>query len=450
MLKLNYSDLFIDVLYKLTQQEQPETVILQAKKCLLDYIGVTIAGSVLLNTQIERYLEYSKPDNGSSSIIGYKQKVSSHTAALVNGMSAHVAELDDGHRFCAVHPGAPVISALLSVVEYEKITGKALLTGIIVGYEASIRLASAIQPSHKQKGYHVSGTCGTIGVALGIAAALGYSKEQMKGTLAAAATSASGLLALIDDGSELKPYNIARAAVDGLMAAYIGRAGFTGPDDVLGGKRGFLTVMSDKADMSYLSNDKNNSMEIGGIYVKLYAACRHIHPAIEAALKIRKQNVIEVQDIIAIHITTYHIAVHGHDHKIIRGIGSAKMSIPYCVAAALVLDNVGINAFLPENIDNPKILSLFEKIYIKEDDGLSALVPKKRAAIVEIITENDKYSERVDYPKGEPENPVSMDELKEKFYSLALFGHKTKHEAKKIAETILNIETKLESLFSLL
>jgi 2-methylcitrate dehydratase PrpD len=77
-------------------------------------------------------------------------------------------------------------------------------------------------------------------------------------------------------------------------------------------------------------------------------------------------------------------------------------------------------------------------------------VPKKRAAIVEIIMGSDRYSERVDYPKGEPENPVSMDELEEKFYSLALFGHKTKPEAKKIVETILNIETKLETLFLLL
>jgi 2-methylcitrate dehydratase PrpD len=449
-LKLNSSDLFIDTLYTLAQQEQSETVVLQAKKCLLDYIGVTIAGSVMLNTQIEQYLENSNQDAGKVSVIGFKQKVSSYTAALINGMSAHVAELDDGHRFSAIHPGAPVISALLSVAEYEKITGKALLTGIIVGYEASIRLASAIQPSHKQKGYHVSGTCGTIGAALGIAAALGYSRKQMKGTLAAAATSASGLLVLNDDGSELKPYTIARATVDGVMAAYIGRVGFTGPDDVLGGKRGsFLTVMSDQADISYLS-DKNSGMGIEGIYVKPYAACRHSHPAIEAALKIKRQHAIVAQEIIAIHITTYHAAVYGHDHKIIRGIGSAKMSIPYGVAAALVLDDVGINAFLPENIDNPKILSLIEKVYIKADDELSALTPEKRAAIVEIITNSDKYSERVNYPKGEPENPFSMEELEEKFYSLALFGHKTKPEAKKIVETILNIETKLETLFSLL
>src|SRR5690606_28432317 len=121
-------------------------------------------------------------------------KVSPYVAALVNGMHAHVAELDDGERFGMFHPGAPILSALLSVANEKNISGTAFLRGIVIGYEAAIRVASALQPGLKDQGYHATGVCGTIGAAIGIGAALGFSKQQLKGAFSAAATSASGIL----------------------------------------------------------------------------------------------------------------------------------------------------------------------------------------------------------------------------------------------------------------
>lgn len=118
--------------------------------------------------------------------------------------------------------------------------GEDFLRGIILGYEIAIQLASSMQPSHRNKGFHTTATCGTIGAAVGIASALKYNKTQLKSTISAAATSASGILEIQEDGSELKPYNPAIAAVNGFLAARIGRVGFLGPDDILGESAAFF------------------------------------------------------------------------------------------------------------------------------------------------------------------------------------------------------------------
>jgi 2-methylcitrate dehydratase PrpD len=177
---ISVTDKFIESLYELTQIEFSEQVILQAKKCLLDYFGVTFAGAVLLKEKSNTFLNNSEIEDVS--VIGFTRKNNLFSAALINGLSAHIAELDDGIRQGNFHPGAPIISALLPVAQHYKLSGNDLLKGIIVGYEAGIRLACAIQPSHRIKGYHAIGTCGAIGAALGIAAALGFSKQQMKYT----------------------------------------------------------------------------------------------------------------------------------------------------------------------------------------------------------------------------------------------------------------------------
>ena len=153
-----------------------------------------------------------------------------------------------------IHIGASVITAVLTVAEKEKIPSENVLRGIVMGYEAAVRCARAIQPGHKMRGYHVSGTCGTIGSAMGVAFACGYDKEQLKSTLACAVSSAAGVLEIQEDASELKPYNIGRAAMDGLFAAQMGGLALPGPDDILGGKRGFLTALTDTPHPEFLTD----------------------------------------------------------------------------------------------------------------------------------------------------------------------------------------------------
>ena len=243
----------------------------------------------MLEKQGASFLTSVFKQGGDVSIIGFEQRTTLQNAAFLNAMSAHITELDDGHRAGQIHLGASIISALLPVAEVEELSEEAVLRGIVVGYEAAIRLAMAMNPAHKLRGYHTSGTCGTIGVAAAIAAAMQFSREQMKVAVSAATASASGLLELQEDESELKPYNLAHAAVGGITAAYCALAGFKGPDDAIGGKRGLLTVMTENPRLKYLCEFEEPYLQIERIYRKLYAACRHAHSAIEAALTLKNQ-----------------------------------------------------------------------------------------------------------------------------------------------------------------
>lgn len=450
-MKKNYTDLLIEDIYALANEPIPEAIALQAKQCVLDFLGTGLAGSAMVKEKFREFLSYFSPGSKEATLIGFGGKAGLQIAALVNGYSSHITELDDGHRFCGIHLSATVIPAVLAVAEHEDLSGEDLLRGVVIGYETAIRIGRAIQPSHKERGHHVSGTGGTIGAALGIAAALRFSKEEMKAALSAGIASAVGILEVLEDDSELKPYNIGRASHDGITAAYMARAGFKGPLDMLGGKRGLFALMTEKYDPSFLSGGKKGSYGIEMIYRKPYAACRYCHAPIEAVLNLRTKHNLISENIKEIKVYTYLAAIQGHDYTDIKGITSAKMSIPYSAAAALVTGKAGLNEFLPESIKDTRTSCLTKKIKVLEDMELSALVPEKRTAIVAINTiDGQEYIERVDYPRGEPENPMSLEELEEKFISAAMYGGKTQDEAIKIIQQVWNIEKGLAQLMSML
>jgi 2-methylcitrate dehydratase PrpD len=447
---MSITDKYINSLYELMQVEFPDPIISHAKKCLLDYLGVTFAGAAMLREKANRFLNYSENHNNDIAVIGFNRKSNLYNAALVNGMSAHIAELDDGVRQGSIHLGAPIISALLPVAQQYQLSGNDLLRGIIIGYEAAIRLASAIQPSHRNKGYHVTGTCGTIGVALGTGSALRFSQQQMKNALSAAATSSSGMLNVTKGASELKPYNAGQAAVSGLIAALIARAGFNGAVDVLAGEWGFINMMTEKSKLSLLETGFEGKWGIEKVYMKPYAACRHCHPAIEAALILKQQHDIDfLEQISKVNVFTYHSATTGHDHTEVYGITDAKMSTPYSIAVALVTGKAGIEAYSEEMIHNNQIMELAKKIKVISDDSIDALVPEKRPATVEIIMHNQKqFSLRIDLAKGEPENPIMVEDMNEKFNSLAMYGGKTSEECMKLQNCIWSIENNISMLFN--
>lgn len=448
---MNLTDKFIDKLYSSRDTGCSDALMHLGKRCLLDYIGAALAGAQMLGEKGDRLLGKLGDTPNDSAVIGLGRKAGVQNAVFINGLSSHIAELDDGVRFGMIHPGAPVLSALLPLAEKEKISGADLLSGIITGYEAEVRLACAIQPSHYNLGYHPTSTCGTIGAAIGIAAMLGFSKSQMKNALSAAAVSATGTLKVLENDSELKPFNVSRAAVNGLLAASMAAAGFKGPGDALAGDTGFLSIMADACDLSYLEYGREDFIAVEKVYIKPYAACRHAHPAIEAAMNIKKSHSICTGNINSIKVTTYQGVIGKHDHSEIFGTSSAKMSIPYCTAIALVTGKAGMEEFTYDYINNPEILSLAGKVEVRPDESISKLVPQKRAAIVEVVTDDgNRYAERVDYPKGEPENPLSDDELGEKFLTLAAYGNKTGKESRDIIETVWNIEQDLHHLFRLL
>ena len=429
------TDRFINNIIDFWMRDMPIEVRVAAKSALIDYLGVRLAGTRLIMDQCKLLSE--ELDN------------SMQTRALVDGICAHVIELDDGHRVGMVHAGAPVISALFAVAEKYSVSSADLMRGIVMGYEVAIRLACAVQPSHKLKYYHATGTCGTVGAAMGIAAMLGFDFEQTKSAFSAATTSAAGILEMIDGDTQMKPYNAGRAAMDGVTAAFIGKARFKSPDDVLGGKRGFLKVMTDEPKLQYVTDFYEGKYMIESIYRKPYAACRHCHPGIEAALKIRVKKGFDIRKIEQIQVDTYKLAVEGHDHTRINGVNSAKMSIPYSVAVALVAGKAGMDEYSEKRVADSDVLRITEQVNVSAVDELSALCPQKRVAIVKVKTSEGEFMERVDYPKGEPENPLSKEELEEKFRGLAKYGGLTTEECDAVIEEIWKDEFSVEKIMKI-
>lgn len=435
------TDTFIIGILSIHKEDISPEIWYQARKTLIDYLSVVLPGAKAFHEKELAYLD-AMDEKGNATVLGLGRKVSMQTAALLNGMSAHVIELDDGHRRGALHVGATVFSALLPVAEHEHLSSEDLLYGAIIGFETTIRLACAVQPENKFRGYHATGTCGTVGAAMGIAAALGLDFDQIKSTLSAAVTSAAGVLEMQEDNADLKPLNVGRAAMDAVAAAYLGKARFKAPFDAIGGKRGLLKVMTYNPHTEFITDfDRNDPLAITQIYMKTYAACRHTHPAIEAALTLKSSlpsiPSLLLESIDSIEVEAYKLAVAGHDHTDILGVSSAKMSMPFAVALALSKGSAGMEDFNEANVTDEGILALTRKVKVVENDELSALVPKKRASILNIIMKDGTtLSHRVDYPKGEPENPLTDEELIQKFNSLTMASGLSEENCNKVIELI--------------
>ncbi len=413
----NATDCFIDYLIRKNTDITP-CILQKARTCLADYVAVTEAGSKSSKALWGEFLHHLQ--SGKTPLLGYGLKTDARTACLVNGYNAHCLELDDGQRFAMIHLGASIITALISAASENDIPSEDFLVGVVMGYEAACRLAVAIQPGHKKKGFHTAGTCGTVGAAVAVAFALKMDASQLKTVLSAAVASAAGMLEIQEQGSQLKPYNLGRAAMDGLSAATMGFTTMRGPDDMLGGERGFFKLFTDECDVEKLVA-QTEYFEIERIYVKPYAACRHCHAAIEAALALRGK--IPPADIEHIIVKTYKLAIKGHDHTVITGPASAKLSIPYSIAAALLLGQAGMEAFDEAAACREDILSLTSKVIVEEAPRPENLPSDARYATVVLQSKNGmEFLHSVDYAKGDPENPMTHHEMLQKVELLLAYA----------------------------
>ncbi len=435
---MNITDKFLSVLKKTADIELSDSLIHQVERCLLDYSGVIYAGRKQLGNKLECFEELAS--DGCCSVIAANKKADLISAAMLNGFAAHIIELDDGHRIGAPHLEAVIISAMIGIAQKENISFERFIKGIVIGYEAVIRLSTAMQPELKLRGFHATGVCGAIGVACAAGYALGLNDIQLKSAGYAAASGAAGILEVLDDNSELKPFNVSNAAASGITAVFLAKCGFRGPDDVLGGKRGYFHAHSDNINMDYLLGESDKPL-IFSIYVKPFASCRHSHPAVECALKIIDKNKdIATGEIESIEVQTYKLGITAHDNTEVSTVSAAKMSTPYSVAASMVLGSCGMDAFSEESVARRDIRELTRKVTVVENKELTERCPLKRGAIVSVkMKSGGIFTENVDNPLGEPENSLSDAQLENKFVSLMTFAGVTQAETEKLKNLIWNI-----------
>lgn len=441
---MNITDNFLKEIDTLLYTELEETIVEKMKSHFIDYLGVTLAGNEYYGEKTRVILQQNECREGIRPI-GISSKISMNDAIFMNGLNAHALDFDDGCNMGIIHLGSPIFSALVPIAQKYNVSGKKFLKAAFIGYEVAFTLAITIQPKHKELGYHATGTCGTIGTALAIAYMLDYNREQIKNTFSTACVSASGMLKVLDDGSELKPYNVGKAALMGAISAQMGKAGFKGPDDVLGGERGFLALMTAKeiTEMKHIKHEGKYAIERA--YIKPYAACRYCHPAIEAAISLGKENLCHDNDIESIRVETYYWAVNKHDHTDVQGSASAKMSIPYGVAVGFLTGKAGLKEYGAEYVDKDSIKTLTKKVKVVSNDEFTTEFPQKTIAVVTIKSADKEYQKRVEFPKGEPENPLSMQEVEEKFFALSGMDSE---KGKKLIDVVNHLETQMKDLYT--
>ena len=412
---MNRSIEFLNAIDTVWKAEVPPEVMARAKRSLLDYLAVTCAGAKFQADKLEKYVEFAQPEEGKFRAVGTGKDLALKEAVFLNGLNGHALDFDDGTNSGIIHLGSPIFSLLLPLSQRYGTGVEEMLKAAIVGYEASYTMAVSIQPGHKAMGYHATGTCGTLGATIAAAYMLGFSDEERFQAFACACVAAGGMLKVLDDGSELKPYNVAKTALLALTALELAKSGFKGHADPLGG-RGFFRMMTGKEDVELKPVLLNGTYAIMKSYTKPYASCRYTHPAVEAAIHLRAD--VKPEDVEEIDIRTYDLAVSGHDHTDIPGSYSAKMSIPYATAAGLIYGRAGLQEFSEETVKGEQILRLTKKVRVSADEELSKVFPAVQAAVVTIRTKNGMFTDRVDFPKGEPENPLDDREFRDRYDGL--------------------------------
>lgn len=445
---MNVSRTFFTEIDKIAKREVPTVVMSRARRSLLDYLAVTCAGTSFQKEKLKNYFDFAQPEAGEFKVIGTGKDLVLKETVFLNGLNAHALDYDDGTNSGIIHLGSPIFSLLIPLAQrYGKSVGE-MLCAAVIGYEASYTMAVSIQPKHKAMGYHATGTCGMLGATLAAAYMIGFSEEERFQAFAAACVAASGMLKVLDDGSELKPYNVAKTALLSLTSLQMAKAGFKGHPDPLGGYRGFLKMMSGDENIVIKPTLLNGTYAIMKSYTKPYASCRYTHPPVEAAIHLRNKYGIKSSEVKAIDIATYNLAVSGHDHTEIKGSYSAKMSTPYSTAVALAYGKAGLQEFENKVLENPEIQALTHKVKVFANDELSKIFPDKQSAIVKIVTDKGEYIERVDYPKGEPENPMTEEEFQDRFAALMKYGGVTNDIYSDIYEMVKVPNTRVSYLIA--
>lgn len=396
------------------------------------------------------FFDFAMPEPGIFKAIGTGKDLALKEAVFLNGLNAHALDYDDGTNSGIIHLGSPIFSLLIPLAQRYGKSVNEMLRAAVIGYEASYTMAVSIQPRHKALGFHATGTCGILGATLAGAYMLGFSEEERFQAFATACVSASGMLKVLDDGSELKPYNVAKTALLSLTSLQLAKAGFKGHEDPLGGYRGFLKMMAGDENVAIKPTMLNGTYAIMKSYTKPYASCRYTHPPVEAAIHLRNRYGITPEMVNSIKVETYNLAVSGHDHADIKGAYSAKMSTPYSTAVALAFGKAGLQEFEKDVLEDETIKALSKKVQVVSDEELSSLFPDKQSAILTITTSSGSYTERVDFPKGEPENPFTETEFLERYESLMSYGNVKEEVFKRIYEMTKAADTKVSDLVSIL
>lgn len=392
----------------------PADVMHLAKRCLMNYSGVALWGT--LDPAIDILLDFLRADGcaPAATVIGSGFKTSVQNAALANGFLGHLEDYDDTHT-TVIHPSAPILPGLLALSEQQRVSGRELLAAFAIGVDVACRIGLVIV-SHFRDGaahWHITNTCGVLGAAAAVGRLLQLTEQQMVYALAIAGTQASGLREVF--GSMCKPFHAGKAAQNGTVAALLAQRGFTGTDGIFEGSRGLLGVMATGHDINEATTDMGTRWELRQNGLKPYACGQANHGLLDAVLALRKKPGVAPATIKHMQGNVPYFAPALVRRRHPRSGLESKFCYYHSMAVAMIDGQALPAQFTDERAADPAVASLRDRIDMSEDPSLS----RRGASVTLELNDGTKYSETLIDASGTPGNPLSDVQVQEKFNGLA-------------------------------
>lgn len=415
----------------------PPSVVDTAKMRILDLITAAMVG---FRVGIYRPLFEVLGGKGDATVWGEGAKYPLRDAVLLNSFMAHSVYFEDGSRFTGGHPSSVVIPAALSLGEMSGSNGKEIILSVALGYDVFIRLGKAIYPSTVVRGFQSTAVLGALGSAAACASLLKFDRQKCKNALAIACNIGVGLKAALKTPHS-QPIQVGRSCEGGVLSALFAGKGVPGSDTII--EDGFLKAFADHPNKEEILSELGRRYLIEETYIKIHAGCRGNHAPIDVIQDLIKKHEIRPEEIKEIKVKVDSVTMAGSIPDPRDG-GQAQLSIPFSVALAIVEGNASIYQYTDKKVSDPKICSMMAKIFIDVDKHLDEEYPDKRSAHGEIILiDGRKFSAFIGMARGEPEHPLSAQEIEEKFFFF------TRDILGKKAEEVCGQVNHLESLGSI-
>ncbi len=444
------TDYVADWVAKTNYADIPPDVIAIGKKSILDGIGLALSGSNDETRKIldEYFTSLELPNHGAT-MIGSARKLPLRFAAFANGVAIHVEDFDDTQLAAAkdrvygllTHPTVPVLPAALGWAELGGRSGKDLMLAYHVGVEVECKIAEAISPRHYGDGFHSTGTCGTFGSAAACAKLRGFNAERTLRTFAIAASDAAGLRE--NFGTMTKSFHAGHAAEAGVFAADLAALGWTSAPGILEAPRGFFHAEGGSYDPAAIQNKMGKPWTFAspGVSIKPHPSGSLTHPAMGEMQRLIRENHIRAADVEEVYVGTNrnlpNALIHHHPTNALQ----AKFSMEFCMAILLVEGKAGLNEFTDAVVNRPDVQAMIRKVRFVEDPEADAAGFDKMTSIIRVrLKDGRTLSGRADFAKGSPANPMSFDEVADKFRGCAAFASWPREKAEKIIAAVRNLE----------
>lgn len=427
-------------------------LIENTKLHVLDGIGIAMHGSTLrpLFDPLIKILRRWGGE-GASSVFGEPDGFPSQEAAFLNSVINSASAYTETHRATLAHPYAPVLATALAVGEEESLSGKDLLLAMVVGYEVFLRIAVAVNPSLLQRGIQTTGAIAPFGAAAVCGVLYRFSQTQMKDAISHAANFAGSSLI---EAHGAKPYFAVQVGANvkkGILAALLAREGVVSCDTNLEGgsvhEKGFLQAFSDEYDVQPIEEGFGERLGIQDTGFAFYLAASFSRTPIDGTLSIVRDNKISVADIESITVNLTNTLFNFTQRKIKTADQFAREAfyyIPFHLALVLLKGGVEHYMYTDENLQDPEIREVMERVSVRPAPELDEEYSESRAvtaSIVELKTKNGQiYSKKLSRWKGDPENPATKEELQAKFRRVTSKAL-TPEKAEEVIETVDRLES---------